>query len=183
MSPIDALDFRLGTSGDVQSVVNLVESAYRGDASRIGWTTEADLLDGRRTDAASIAELIGSDDDWLLLAECRNLLVASCHLRREGNAAYFGMFAVVPRLQAQGVGRRVLAEAERRAQNEFGAREMRMTVIDCRDELIAWYQRRGYSRTGEHSPFPYGDERFGQPRRDGLRFETLRKRFGQGVCA
>lgn len=174
------LDYRIAMPADVAAVVRLVESAYRGDASRVGWTTEADLLDGQRTDALSIAALVASPDDRLLLAEREGALVASCHLRREGDTAYFGMFAVDPALQARGVGRVVLAEAERRARAEFGAKEMRMTVIDCRDELIAWYERRGYARTGQHSPFPYGDARFGLPRRGDLRFETLRKRLDGG---
>ncbi len=175
---IPDLAFRIAGPADVAAVVSLVESAYRGDASRVGWTTEADLLEGQRTDASSIADLVASPHDRVLLAERDGALVASCHLRREVDAAYFGMFAVAPTLQANGVGRRVLAEAELRARTEFGAREMRMTVIDCRDELIAWYERRGYARTGEHSPFPYGDARFGLPRRDDLRFETLRKCLG-----
>ncbi len=176
------LSFRTAAVADVDAIVALVESAYRGDASRVGWTTEADILDGQRTDAAGIRELLHSRDDRLLLAEQEGSLVASCHLRREGESVYFGMFAVAPTLQAKGLGRRVLAEAERLADVQLGATDMRMTVIDCREELIAWYERRGYSRTGEHSPFPYGDERFGQPRRDDLRFEALRKRL-RGAAA
>lgn len=174
---LPVLTFRWAQPADVDAIVSLVESAYRGDTSRVGWTTEADLLDGQRTDANSILELVGARNDRLLLTERDAAIVASCHLRSEGDAAYFGMFAVAPRLQSGGIGRTVLAEAERRAQAEFGVREMRMTVIDCREELIAWYERRGYARTGEHSPFPYGDERFGLPRRSDLRFETLRKRL------
>jgi len=176
-----ALTFRWAQPADVGAIVSLVESAYRGEASRVGWTTEADLLDGQRTDSDSILELVGAPDNRLLLAECEVAIVASCHLRREGDAAYFGMFAVAPGLQSGGIGRVVLAEAERRAHAEFGAREMRMTVIDCREELIAWYERRGYARTGEHSPFPYGDQRFGLPRRADLRFETMRKPLSMGT--
>jgi len=175
-----ALTFRWAQPADVGAIVSLVESAYRGEASRVGWTTEADLLDGQRTDIDSILKLVAAPDDRLLLAECDAAIVASCHLRREGDAAYFGMFAVAPGLQSGGIGRAVLAEAERRAHAEFGGREMRMTVIDCREELIAWYERRGYARTGEHSPFPYGDDRFGLPRRSDLRFETLRKQLTAG---
>ncbi len=169
------LAFRWAKPADVEAIFGLVESAYRGEGSRRGWTTEADLLDGQRTDSDSIRELVEGPDDRLLLALRDAAIVASCHLRREGCATCFGMFAVAPALQAAGIGRAVLAEAERRAQTEFGAAEMRMTVIDCRAELIAWYERRGYTRTGRHSPFPYGDERFGLPRRQDLRFETLRK--------
>jgi ribosomal protein S18 acetylase RimI-like enzyme len=90
-------------------------------------------------------------------------------------AGYFGMFSVVPSLQRAGVGRLVLSEAERIAREQYGQSVMRMTVIDVRDELIAYYERRGYRRTGILKPFPYGDERFGLPKRDDLRFEVLEK--------
>jgi ribosomal protein S18 acetylase RimI-like enzyme len=82
---------------------------------------------------------------------------------------------VRPELQGAGLGRVVLAEAERIAREEWGVREMHMTVIHLREDLIAWYERRGYRRTGEMSPFPYDDQRFGIPRRDDLQFELLVK--------
>ena len=85
------------------------------------------------------------------------------------------MFSVRPNGQGAGIGNRLLVEAERVAAEEWKCNEMCMTVIDIRDELIAWYLRRGYRRTGEHKPFPYGDARFGIPLRDDLRFEVLRK--------
>ncbi len=171
------LDFRIADANDVAAIVGLVEAAYRGEASRAGWTTEADLLDGQRTDAVGVAELVAAPGSCFLLAERADALVATCHLREDGHVAHFGMFAVAPLLQTNGLGRRVLAEAERMARERFRATEMRMTVIDCRLELIEWYERRGYTRTGEYAPFPYGNARFGLPRRDDLRFETLRKRL------
>ena len=169
------LSFRTARADDVPAIVALVESAYRGDSSRRGWTTEADLLDGQRTDAAAVAELIARPASRLLLAEAGSELVACAHLERQGEAAYFGMFAVRPEQQGGGLGRALLAEAERLASADWHCSAMRMTVITLRDELIAWYERRGYRRTGEYSPFPYGDARFGLPRRDDLRFETLAK--------
>jgi ribosomal protein S18 acetylase RimI-like enzyme len=92
------------------------------------------------------------------------------------------MFAVDPTLQAGGLGRSLLTEAERIARDEWGCRRMEMTVIVQRDELIAWYERRGYRRTGTYKPFPYGQERFGIPRREDLRFELLVKELA-GVAA
>ena len=93
------------------------------------------------------------------------------------------MFAVDPAEQAgSGLGKRVLAEAERIAREEWRCRAMRMTVIVQREELIAWYGRRGYRRTGDYQPFPYGDERFGIPRRDDLRFEVLLKEFAGAIA-
>lgn len=170
------LRFRPATPADVEAVVALTESAYRGDASRAGWTTEADFLDGQRTDAADVSALIARDDARVLLAERNGELLASCLIERQPDGdCYFGMFSVRPDLQNAGLGRALLAEAERIAREEWRCKAMRMSVIDIRESLIAWYERRGYRRTGEHKPFPYGDERFGIPRRDDLRFEWLVK--------
>ncbi|MCD0449828.1 GNAT family N-acetyltransferase [Actinocorallia sp. API 0066] len=168
--------FREAGATDVTAVVALVESAYRGESSRAGWTTEADLLDGRRTDESAVAELVGGGPDHrVLLAESDGDLVACCHLERRGHGAYFGMFAVRPTLQGGGLGRLMLAEAERVAHTAWHARELRMTVISVRAELLAWYQRRGYHPTGETLPFPHNEERFGLPRRPDLTFTVLTK--------
>ncbi len=168
------LGFRTAGDDDIAAVVGLVESAFRGDASREGWTTEADLLDGQRIDAAML-RAIGDRGGAIVLAEDGGELVACCQLERRGNGdAYVGMISVQPALQAGGVGRSLLAEAERRAR-ALGASRVRMTVIRQRDELIAWYERRGYTRTGETEPFPYGDARYGLPKVDDLEFVVLEK--------
>jgi len=167
--------FRAATAGDVAAIVALVESAYRGDVSRKGWTTEADFLDGQRTDPAGVAALVGKPGNRILLAERDGRLLACCHLEKQGDACYFGMFAVEPTLQAGGVGKQMMAEAERIAAGEWKCAQMEMTVITIRAELIAWYERRGYQRSGVLKPFPYGDERFGIPKRDDLQFELLVK--------
>lgn len=171
--------FRAATVADLPAIVALVESAYRGDVSKQGWTTEADFLEGQRTDPDSVAELIGRSHSRVLLAERDGELLCCCHIERlqqDGrNIGYFGMFAVDPRLQGGGVGKQVLAEAERIAKVEWNCDEMQMTVITVRDSLIAWYERRNYVRTGVFKPFPYGDARFGIPKRDDLQFEVLAK--------
>lgn len=169
--------FRTATAADVPFIVALVESAYRGDSGRRGWTTESELLDGRRTDVDAVAALVDRPHSCILLAEREGRLLASAHVERQGESGYFGMFAVDPSLQGGGLGKAMLAEAERLAREQWHCRAMRMTVIEQRPELIAWYQRRGYRRTGEYQPFPYGDERFGIPRRADLRFEVLAKDF------
>lgn len=178
---IDAEDltFRTATVADVAAVVPLVESAYRGDASRAGWTTEADLLDGQRVDAAMVSDVVGSADAEIVLAEAGGRLLACCELRHraEGGETHLGMFAVRPDLQAGGVGRQVLAEGERRAAARGSARVV-LSVLDARAELIAWYERRGYVRTGDTAAFPYGDDRFGLPTRDDLSFVLLVKPVG-----
>ncbi|WP_030198334.1 GNAT family N-acetyltransferase [Streptomyces sp. NRRL S-87] len=170
-----APSFRPAVLEDVPALVALVESAYRGDSSRGGWTTEADILDGQRTDPDGVRAVIEDPASILLVVEQDGELVACCQLEHRGECAYFGMFAVRPALQGAGLGKVIIAEAERRVRADWGAREMQMTVISVREELIAWYERRGYRRTGETSPFPYGDERFGLPRRPDLEFELLVK--------
>ncbi|MER6444879.1 GNAT family N-acetyltransferase [Streptomyces venezuelae] len=170
-----ALSFRSAVEADVPELVELVESAYRGDASRAGWTTEADYLDGQRTDQDGVRAVIAAPDGVLLVVERAGELVACCQLEHRDDHVYFGMFAVRPGLQGAGLGKEILAEAERRARETWGAKEMRMTVVHVREELIAYYVRRGYRRTGELSPFPYGDERFGVPLRDDLAFELVVK--------
>ncbi|KFG01699.1 GNAT family N-acetyltransferase [Streptomyces europaeiscabiei] len=169
------LSFRDATDADVDALVALIESAYRGDSSRAGWTTEADILEGQRTDPEGVRQVIKSPDSRLLTVERDGVILACCQLEHRGDHAYFGMFAVSPALQGGGLGKVIIAEAERIVREVWGAKEMHMTVISVRNDLIAWYERRGYRRTGRMTPFPYGDERFGLPLRDDLRFELLVK--------
>ncbi|MER5914467.1 GNAT family N-acetyltransferase [Streptomyces sp. NPDC001982] len=174
-TPANGLVFRDAADSDVDTLVSLIQSAYRGDSSRAGWTTEADILEGQRTDPEGVLEVIKSPDSRLLTVESEGRVVACCQLEHRGDHAYFGMFAVSPALQGAGLGKVVIAEAERQAQETWGVTEMHMTVISVREDLIAWYERRGYRRTGRMTPFPYGDERFGIPQQDDLRFELLVK--------
>jgi GNAT superfamily N-acetyltransferase len=169
--------FRPATAEDVPALVALIESAYRGDDSRAGWTTEADILEGQRTDPAGVLAVIEKPDSRLVAVEADGGIVACCQLEHRGEHAYFGMFAVRPKMQGSGLGKIIIAEAERFARDEWGVAEMHMTVISVREDLIAWYVRRGYRRTGQTSPFPYGDERFGVPTRDDLEFELLTKKL------
>ena len=172
------LTYRYAGPADVPTVVALVDSAYRGAESLAGWTSEAALIEGQRTDAATVSALIAEPGAHVLLAEEGGGVQACCELREPdspGGVAYFGMFAVRPARQRGGYGRIVLAEAERVAREEFGATSLEMTVIRHRETLIAWYERRGYQRTGELKPFPYGDETVGRPLVGDLEFATLAK--------
>lgn len=170
-----ALTLRAAVPADVAAVVALVNSAYRGDSSRAGWTTEADLLGGQRVDAAGLLDLIAAPQAVVLVHEADGHVVACCHLERRGNTTCIGMLTVQPARQGSGLGRQLLAAAEAWAVTAFAARSMLMTVIAQRAELIAWYERRGYRRTGRTEPFPYGDERFGLPQRPDLVFVVMEK--------
>ncbi|MFV2197797.1 GNAT family N-acetyltransferase [Nocardiopsis sp. LOL_012] len=172
------LHYRAAVPGDASALVELVNACYRGDGSRRGWTTEAHLLDGQRVDEDGMAALLSRDDTLVLVAESGGELVACCELRRGAADAYFGMFSVRPTIQGGGLGRRVLAKAERVAEREWGCSLMRMQVLRQRAELISWYERRGYARTGRTFPFPYGDARFGLPKRPDLAFVELARDLG-----
>lgn len=171
----EPLQFRVAAQADVPHVVALVESAYRGESSRAGWTTEADLLQGQRTDPAMVASLVSSPDDVVLVAVNGDRIVACCQLEKRYDRAYFGLFAVSPKAQGAGLGKLVIAYAERYAATQWSSGRMEMTVLRQRVDLIAFYERRGYQDTGIRSPFPYGDARFGIPQRDDLEFTLLEK--------
>nr|WP_281373297.1 GNAT family N-acetyltransferase [Kineococcus aurantiacus] len=130
---------------------------------------------GQRTDAGGIGAVVDAPGSVLLLAERDGALVGCCELRQVGQVAYFGTFAVDPAAQGGGIGRRLLTRADAEAVRRWGASALEMTVIVQRADLIAWYERLGFTATGERRPFPYGDERFGRPLRDDLEFVVLRR--------
>ena len=180
VSDLDArtaeLTFRTATSADVPVLVTLVESAYRGDSARLGWTHEADLLDGQRTDPESLTEIIDDPDQRILVALDGPDIIGCVQIaRKERGTSYLGLLSVDPRRQATGLGKQLISAAERAAATYFGAQLIEMTVIKQRTELIDYYHRRGYSPTGEERPFPHGDVRFGLPRTSELVFVVLSK--------
>jgi predicted N-acetyltransferase YhbS len=169
---------RAATLDDVAELNALVARAYRGDAARAGWTHEADLLDGQRTDVDALSETIRHADKVILLAHDEGTLVGCVLVERQaGGSAYLGMLSVDPARQARGLGRLLIHAAEKEAVTRFGATRMEMTVIRQRLELIAYYERRGYALTGRTAPFPLDDERCGLPKRRDLEFVVLAKRL------
>jgi GNAT superfamily N-acetyltransferase len=173
---VSELSFRVADESDVEQLLVLVGSAYRGQESREGWTTEADLLDGQRIDDELLRHDITAPGSLVIVAEDNGVLVSCAHLEKSGtDAAYFGMFAVRPGLQGAGIGKQVLAYAESLVANEWACVRMEMFVLELRLELVAFYERRGYRHTGRFQPFPYEDTRFGLPRREDLRMEMLEK--------
>ncbi|OQW44078.1 MAG: GCN5 family acetyltransferase [Proteobacteria bacterium SG_bin6] len=169
------LVIRPADSGDIPALHTLIESAYRGATAKRGWTHEADLLGGQRTDRVMLAEVISDPAQRILLAEQGGVLIGCVQLcAKDDGLFYLGLLSVAPDSQASGLGKRLLHAAEDEA-HRAGGRAIEMTVIRQRPELIAYYERRGYAPTGEARPFPYGDPRFGHPARDDLDFVVLMK--------
>lgn len=170
---------RYAMPADAEAISRLVNSAYRGDSSRAGWTTEADLLGGQRTDAAAILEFLQGSVTLQrvlpLLCDSDGTLLACLELEQDGTEGYLGQFAVSPTRQGAGLGRTLLTAAEEHARSHWHCQTMRMTVLEQRPELLAWYSRCGYLPTGETVAFPYDDIRCGEPRRPDLRLRVLRK--------
>ena len=170
-----AFQVRHATRRDVPALVALVNSAYRGDSSRAGWTTEADLLGGIRIDTERLEAAVGNDGSVVLIHESDDGVVCCAQLENTGEDCYLGMLTTRPTLAGKGFGRKMIEAAEAWAANHWHVRAMHMTVLEQRPELIAWYERRGYVVTAERKPFPYGDERWGLPTRNDLSFRVLRK--------
>lgn len=172
------ITIRDAAPADIPVLHRLIESAYRGEASRAGWTTEADLLDGQRTDPDDLAAIL-ADPGQAFLSAWQGEELVGCVLiadRGEGTG-YFGMLSVSPMLQGGGLGRRLVEAAHAEMARRYGALRVRISVLPQRDTLIAWYERLGFARTGETLPFPYGDLRFGLPKRDDLYFLVLERRL------
>lgn len=159
---------------NAEQITALVNSAYRGVASKQGWTTEADLLLGSRTDTEEILRLISTDDSMFLLCKADAELVGSVHLQKQTAQVCLGMLAVKPLLQGKGIGKQLMLAAEQVAQETWAVSKAVMSVIACRSELIDFYQRRGYRRTGVSTVFPVNPGLW-IPKVADLRLEILEK--------
>lgn len=141
------------TAVDISSLNKLINSAYRGESSRKGWTTEAELLEGSRTTEEELAEIITNTSNTLLKFNQNNQIVGSVLLIEKEQQLYLGMLTVSPELQNSGIGKKLLYQAELHAK-ALDLPKIVMTVISLREELIAWYKRHGYVDTGVRDPFP-----------------------------
>lgn len=163
---------------EAEDISRLVNSVYRGESSKIGWTTEADLLGGQRTDSEEIQELILQHT--ILCLKQKNApgkILACVLLERKDTFAYLGMLSVSAELQGQNIGKNLIAAAEKWTLTHWNLNQIKITVIAQRPELIAWYERRGFVPTGEQEPFPMDQPRFGLPRRNDLYFIIMKKNF------
>lgn len=151
------------TKNDIPEINILVNSAYRGESSKKGWTTEEHLLGGIRTDEAGLTQTFENEDIIVLKYTENDKIIGVVSLERQSNKLYLGMLTVSPDLQGRGVGKQLLKAADGFAKQE-NMTKIVMTVISVRVELIAWYERHGYVRTGETKPFPMDDPNFGMPK-------------------
>jgi ribosomal protein S18 acetylase RimI-like enzyme len=158
---------------DAAALADLVNSAYRGDSSRLGWTTEANLLDGGRTDEAALLEILRKPGHQILKYTEQAKLLGCVYLYPDDHRLYLGMLSVQPLRQNSGLGKKLMAAAEREGK-KLGCRSVYMLVISERKELIEWYIRHGYQDKGERRPFHINDVRFGLPRKP-LEFLVLEK--------
>lgn len=177
------LSFRTAHDADIPAIVDLVVHAYRGETSRQGWTSEADLLDGDRIDAEGVARELHAADSEILLAERDGELMACAHVtRRAPGLGYFGLFAVRPTGQGNGIGRHVLATAEAFVVETWDVHTLEMTVLGPRPELVAYYGRRGFLPTGEIRQLPAEIRRRPETADLPLRFDVLAKAVSPRVA-
>lgn len=166
------------TEADYQEIIKLVNAAYRGVDDKVkSWNLETGILEGSRTDDSLLREEASSPGAHLLVhrdPDDGSILGTVLLVPTENHSWYLGMLTVRPALQNRQLGRTLLAAAEGFAKDRTAA-AIRLGVLNVRETLIAWYERRGYRRTGETEPFPYGDDRFGKPLRDDLEFVMLEK--------
>ena len=160
---------------DISSLNKLINSAYRGESSKKGWTTEANLLEGSRTTEKELTEIIQDKKNTMLKFTVNNEIIGCVLLIEKENELYLGMLTVSPELQNSGIGKKLLQQAEILA-SELGLSKIGMTVISVREELISWYKRHGYTDTGAREPFPVSDV-FSQTTNEPLQFMVLEKRI------
>ncbi|MDH4058412.1 MAG: GNAT family N-acetyltransferase [Cyclobacteriaceae bacterium] len=160
---------------DAAELSALVNAAYRGDTGRQGWTTEADIIDGTRTDASLLEEIIKTPGS-LILKYVEDAKILGCvELRREYDTLYLGMLTVNHTLQGKGIGKALLKASEEEARKQQ-CTSIHMNVLSERQELIDWYIRHGYYDTGKRKPFAFTDPRFGFPKKP-LEFMVFEKRI------
>jgi len=171
---LENIKFRIAGVDDSEKVCSLINSVYRGENSKKGWTTEAYMLDGIRIDIPSLKKTINKKDNVIILAMYENQIIGCVHLETKGNKCHLGMLSVDVNYQDKGIGKKIMEHSEEYAKNVMKCTEMEMKVIGKRKELIDFYIRRGYKITGESEPFLLNTH-FGEPKSSDLYFEYLTK--------
>jgi ribosomal protein S18 acetylase RimI-like enzyme len=163
------------TIEDVSALNKLINSAYRGESSKKGWTTEANILEGKRTTESELMEILQDKKNSLLKYSENDQILGCVLLKEKDNELYLGMLTVSPELQNSGIGKKLMQQAEVFA-SDLGLPKIVMTVISVREELISWYKRKGFVDTGLREPFPVS-EVFSQTTKEPLEFMVLEKRI------
>ncbi|MFY9260166.1 MAG: GNAT family N-acetyltransferase [Gallionella sp.] len=166
--------FRTANKADAEAIAQLVNNAYRPETGRAGWTHESDLVSGNRTSGDQVAEVMSKPDSVVLVGLKGSEIVACVHVEKDGNYSHIGMLAVHPKLQGAGAGKQLLAHAERYAKEHFDAEKFILVVVSSRSELISFYLRRGYQRTGVVQDYPLSAG-VGTPKSSNLKTEVLKK--------
>jgi ribosomal protein S18 acetylase RimI-like enzyme len=172
--------FRTASDLDTEAIAQLVNKAYRPESGTSGWTHEADLVAGNRTSASQVAEIILKQNSVILVGLKNSEIVACIHIEQDGNNSYIGMLAVNPTLQGVGAGKQVLAYAENYATTVLGSEKFMMVVVSARTELISFYLRRGYQKTGSVMDYPLSANA-GSPKHANLKIEVLEKQSNLAV--
>lgn len=174
----DKPELKIASHRDAAAITALVNSVYRGENSKKGWTTEADFLGGIRITEEKVSEIIGSSDDLIILAVDNDTIIGCVHLENPPGTeySYFGLLSVDVNYQSKGIGKILINECERYTREVLGLNEIRMKVINRRKELIEYYERRGYTSTGELEEFGSKGGTFGEPT-EKLVFETYSKKL------
>jgi ribosomal protein S18 acetylase RimI-like enzyme len=171
------LSLHPATASDFPDIIALMNAAFRGTE---GWSIEGEIIKGQRTNESLLSEETRNGAFYLLSRNETTSTLDGCVSLQPSSPEkwYLGSLTVTPALQNAGFGRKLLDAAENYAAAR-GARTIEITVVNVRESLIAWYERRGYQRTGETRPFPYGDTRYGTPTRNDLEFIVLEKHLHQ----
>jgi len=171
--------FRVANQGDVTGLVDLVQLAYRGGKSTVGWKNESHLVSGPRITEAQMKELVNASTQTILVAELPSnqpQMVGCILVAEHSDDAHLGMFAVHPALQNIGLGKALVQAAEDYAVGTLGKTHIKMLVLSTREEILAWYGRMGYEKTGETEPF-FGPESGQTPLQENLHFVEIAKKL------
>jgi ribosomal protein S18 acetylase RimI-like enzyme len=162
-------------AADIPELVSLINSAYRGAGSKKGWTTEADLITGEiRTHEADLTDQLNQQGALMIKCTDINQAITGCvYLKKKGEKLFLGMLTVSPTQQRSGIGKILLQFAEKHAR-QIRCQYIQMYVINLRTELIAWYEKHGYSITGKSKPFP-SEAGFGMPTKPLVLIELQKK--------
>jgi ribosomal protein S18 acetylase RimI-like enzyme len=166
--------FRIASKSDIEAIVGLVNNAYRPESGVSGWTHESELISGSRTNDSHIMEIMAKPDSIILVGLKTSEIIACVHIEKTGKNTHIGMLAVSPALQGIGTGKQMLAHAEMYASVNFGSEKFIIVVVSPRSELISFYLRRNYQKTGILKEYPLSAG-IGTPKLANLKIKVLEK--------